>query len=166
MTRSSAKLAPVVALGVAGMLAAACAADPTLVESGAVVEVPVAAPPPAAPMAPPATNTTAAATGAVPVDPVPSTTASTAPPPLDLYAHTRPGMFAPQVQGITPRVYVPNSDAHSLTVIDPATGAVNHEVIAAEKSHVELAISTGREAAAKASWRNMLPPQQIGRAHV
>ncbi len=54
----------------------------------------------------------------------PPSTTTTAPPPLNLYALTMAGMFAPQVQGIPFRVYVPNSDAHSLTVIDPATGAV------------------------------------------
>ena len=55
--------------------------------------------------------------------------------------------------------------ANKLESINPATGAVNHEVIAAEKSHVELAISTGREAAAKASWRNMLPHQRAAILH-
>lgn len=49
---------------------------------------------------------------------------TTAPPPLNLYAFTGVGAFAPQVADVPARVYVPNSDAHSLTVIDPANGQV------------------------------------------
>lgn len=65
------------------------------------------------------------ATSAVaPTTTAPTTTASTVPPKLNLYAETTAGKFSPKVAGITPRVYVPNSDAHSLTVIDPATGTV------------------------------------------
>ncbi len=59
----------------------------------------------------------------------PTTTTTAAPPttaaaPLNLYAETAVGKFAPQVAGITPRVYVPNSDEHTVSVIDPATMTV------------------------------------------
>lgn len=73
----------------------------------------------------------AAVMAANPVAVTSTTTASaamapttTVPPPLNLYAETTAGKFAPQVRDIPARVYVPNSDGHSLTVIDPATGAV------------------------------------------
>lgn len=55
--------------------------------------------------------------------------------------------------------------ANKLESINPATGAVNHEVVAAEKSHVDLAVSTAREAAGKAAWRNMLPHQRAAILH-
>lgn len=62
------------------------------------------------------------------VDTTPTTAAlaptSTTPPSVNLYAETTAGKLAPQVQDIPSRVYVPNSDGHSLSVIDPATGAV------------------------------------------
>lgn len=48
----------------------------------------------------------------------------TAPVPLNLYAETTAGKFAPQVRDLTPRVYVPNSDEHTVSVIDPVTMAV------------------------------------------
>jgi betaine-aldehyde dehydrogenase len=50
--------------------------------------------------------------------------------------------------------------SQKLESINPATGGVNHEVVAAEKSHVDQAVAAAREAAAKASWRNMLPHQR------
>jgi YVTN family beta-propeller protein len=43
------------------------------------------------------------------------------PPPLDVYAGTGVGMFSPAVRGDPERVYVPNSDAGTVTVIDPRT---------------------------------------------
>ena len=43
------------------------------------------------------------------------------PPPPDIYAATRTGMFSPAVHGDPERVYVPNSDAGTVTVIDPHT---------------------------------------------
>jgi YVTN family beta-propeller protein len=73
--------------------------------------------------APPA-STVPATTTTPPTTAAPPSTTTTAPPKPDLYAFTRPGMFAPQVAGIPHRVYVPNSDAGSLTVIDPATGTL------------------------------------------
>jgi YVTN family beta-propeller protein len=82
----------------------------------------------------PTVSTTAASSTTAPV---PSTTAApttstaaptTAPPttapPLNLYAATIAGNFAPQVDGLAPRVYVPNSDERSVSVIDPATMTV------------------------------------------
>lgn len=74
--------------------------------------------------APDAPGTMATAPVTAPTTTAPTTAVPTTAPPLNLYANTMSGMFAPQVVGITPRVYVPNSDAHSLTVIDPATGTV------------------------------------------
>ena len=119
--RTLRKAGPALAFGIAGLVAAACAAETPTVDSSTAASV--GSPPPAAPPAgsPTTTTTPASTTTAVPVETIPVTTV---PPKPDLYAFTRAGMFAPQVQGITPRVYVPNSDAHSMTVIDPATGAV------------------------------------------
>ena len=71
-----------------------------------------------------ATTVDPSASSAAPATTAPATTASTAPAKLNLYAETTAGKFSAKVAGITPRVYVPNSDAHSLTVIDPATGGV------------------------------------------
>ncbi len=50
--------------------------------------------------------------------------------------------------------------SQKLESVNPATGSINHEVIAAEKSHVDQAVTAAREAAAKSSWRNMLPHQR------
>ncbi|MFI1581897.1 beta-propeller fold lactonase family protein [Embleya sp. NPDC020630] len=46
------------------------------------------------------------------------------PPPLDphdLYAADRPGMLADAVKGFPSRVYVPNTESNTVSVIDPAT---------------------------------------------
>jgi YVTN family beta-propeller protein len=46
------------------------------------------------------------------------------PPPLDprdLYAANRPGQFAAVVRGMRPLVWVPNSDADTVSVIDPSS---------------------------------------------
>jgi YVTN family beta-propeller protein len=63
----------------------------------------------------------------------PESTSTTAPPvvttttrapalaPLNLYAETVAGKLSPTVSDIPPRVYVPNSDENSVSVIDPAT---------------------------------------------
>jgi YVTN family beta-propeller protein len=45
-------------------------------------------------------------------------------PAANVYAATLSGTLAPAVAGVTPRVYVPNSVANTMTVIDPATMAV------------------------------------------
>jgi YVTN family beta-propeller protein len=73
--------------------------------------------------------------GAPPGDRPPAPAATTASPPSgprpaeerpaarrqrsDVYAHTRAGMLSPAVAGHRQRVYVPNSDADSVSVIDP-----------------------------------------------
>ncbi|MFZ4585782.1 MAG: hypothetical protein ACOYNI_11215 [Acidimicrobiia bacterium] len=59
------------------------------------------------------TPTTIAATSTAP-----STTAAR---PASIYAFTGPADLSPVVANVPPRVYVPNSDANTLTVIDPAT---------------------------------------------
>jgi YVTN family beta-propeller protein len=41
--------------------------------------------------------------------------------PRDIYAATRPGNLSPAVQAFPSRVYVPNSESRTVTVIDPAT---------------------------------------------
>ncbi|MFD0883977.1 hypothetical protein ACFQ08_05325, partial [Streptosporangium algeriense] len=45
----------------------------------------------------------------------------------DVYAHDRPGMLSPAVRGFPPRVYVPNSDSDTVSVIDPRTYRVIRE---------------------------------------
>lgn len=40
---------------------------------------------------------------------------------VDIYAHTRAGMFSPAVRGVPARVYVPNGKDNTVSVIDPAT---------------------------------------------
>jgi YVTN family beta-propeller protein len=53
--------------------------------------------------------------------PEPATTTTTLPPgPPNYLAHTM-GQVSPALADMPVRVYVPNSDAHTLTVIDPAT---------------------------------------------
>jgi YVTN family beta-propeller protein len=46
------------------------------------------------------------------------------PPPPNVYAATLSGSLSPAVAGIPARVYVPNSVAHTVVVIDPATFSV------------------------------------------
>ncbi|MER5322246.1 YncE family protein [Streptosporangium roseum] len=41
--------------------------------------------------------------------------------PTDVYAHDRPGMLSPAVAEFPERVYVPNSESDTVTVIDPRT---------------------------------------------
>jgi YVTN family beta-propeller protein len=43
------------------------------------------------------------------------------PDPHDVYAADRPGLFAPAVRRFPPRVYVPNSESNTVSVIDPKT---------------------------------------------
>jgi YVTN family beta-propeller protein len=49
------------------------------------------------------------------------TTVSTAPKPPDVYEFTKAGMLADSVKDIPTRVYVPNSESSSVSVIDPTT---------------------------------------------
>jgi YVTN family beta-propeller protein len=47
------------------------------------------------------------------------------PPPPNVFGHTLdPAAISPAVASLPPRVYVPNSDAHTVTVIDPLTFTV------------------------------------------
>jgi YVTN family beta-propeller protein len=64
------------------------------------------------------TSTTVPPTTAVAAAPV---TTTTAPAVTDVYANTRAGMLAPSVQDIPTRVYVPNGQSATVSVIDPAT---------------------------------------------
>src|SRR5260370_9339481 len=41
--------------------------------------------------------------------------------PNDIYAADRPGALSPVVKNFPPRVYVPNTESNTVTVIDPAT---------------------------------------------
>ncbi|MET8048061.1 YncE family protein [Streptosporangium sp. NPDC005286] len=41
--------------------------------------------------------------------------------PVDVYAHDRPGMLSPVVARFPERVYVPNSESNTVSVIDPRT---------------------------------------------
>src|SRR5437868_4834571 len=46
------------------------------------------------------------------------------PPPLDpndIYAADKPNQLSPVVKGFLPRVYVPNTESNTVSVIDPAT---------------------------------------------
>jgi len=42
-------------------------------------------------------------------------------PPVNVYANTLSGSILPALQKVPPRVYVPNSDTNTVTVIDPTT---------------------------------------------
>ncbi|MEV4098031.1 hypothetical protein [Streptosporangium saharense] len=53
--------------------------------------------------------------------PVPAKALPKAPEKLDVYAHDRPGMLSPAVAGFPSRVYVPNSESDTVSVIDPRT---------------------------------------------
>jgi YVTN family beta-propeller protein len=55
----------------------------------------------------------------------------------DVYAHTRVVDLAAAVRGIAPRVYVPNSEAGSVDVIDPATlQVIDHFNVGMNPQHV------------------------------
>ncbi len=57
-----------------------------------------------------------------PPEPMPTTTVAPAPPArVNIYAHTLTPHLSPAVAGIPVRAYVPNSDAATVSVIDPAT---------------------------------------------
>jgi betaine-aldehyde dehydrogenase len=49
--------------------------------------------------------------------------------------------------------------------INPATGALNHAVGAADAAQVDEAVQSARRAAAHASWRNLLPHQRAAVLH-
>jgi YVTN family beta-propeller protein len=56
-----------------------------------------------------------------PAWPVVQTSAEVPAGPVNIYAHTMAPEFSPAVAGVPLRVYVPNSDAASVSVIDPTT---------------------------------------------
>src|SRR5438067_1033146 len=67
---------------------------------------------------------------AAPAPPSPAT-------PTNVYASTGAGMLAPAAAEVPPRVYVPNSDAGSVDVIDPATfKVVEHFGVGRNPQHV------------------------------
>ena len=49
------------------------------------------------------------------------TTTTTTPAPLNVYQYTMAGMLSPSVADVPPRIYVPNSESATVSVIDPAT---------------------------------------------
>ena len=53
----------------------------------------------------------------------------------DVYAHTRAGMLAPGVEDDLERIYVPNSDADTVSVIDPAKAEVVETFAVADLPH-------------------------------
>ena len=109
-------------LGAGSLTLAACSPAPGQVAVQGqpdVVNDAAASPPVPHPAITMAAETTVLATTAVA-----STVVATTVPRLDLYAFTRAGMLAPKVAAVTPMVYVPNTDARSITIINPATGDV------------------------------------------
>ncbi|MDQ4047989.1 MAG: hypothetical protein M3131_01200 [Actinomycetota bacterium] len=56
-------------------------------------------------------------------------------PPGGVYAHTRAGMLSPTVKDQLERIYVPNSDADSVSVIDPRTAKVVDTFAVAQLPH-------------------------------
>lgn len=60
-----------------------------------------------------------------------------APPSENVYAATAPGHMSPQVAGIPQRVYVPNTKAGTVDVIDPETfRRVGHFSVGADPNHI------------------------------
>ncbi|MGW4423403.1 YncE family protein [Streptosporangium sp. NPDC004631] len=57
----------------------------------------------------------------------PSPTGQERSAPVDVYAHDRPGMLSPVVARFPARVYVPNSESDTVSVIDPRTYRVIRE---------------------------------------
>ena len=61
----------------------------------------------------------------------------TIPPPFNVYASTIDGTVDPRVAGIAPRVYVPNSTANTVDVIDPVTfQVVDHFRVGSIPHHI------------------------------
>jgi YVTN family beta-propeller protein len=60
-----------------------------------------------------------------------------APGAESVYAHTAAGAFSPAVAGVPARVYVPNSDAGTVDVIDPTTFAItSHFKVGKNPQHI------------------------------
>ncbi|HKN40324.1 MAG TPA: YncE family protein [Acidimicrobiia bacterium] len=70
----------------------------------------------------------------------PSTTSSgstLAPAAPGVYAHTGPTDLSPAVAGVPTRVYVPNSESHTVDVIDPATfKVIDHFAVGRAPQHI------------------------------
>ncbi len=57
--------------------------------------------------------------------------------PANVYAADRPGMLAPEVKDFPSRIYVPNSNSNTVSVIDPATFKVIQTIpVGAQPQHV------------------------------
>jgi YVTN family beta-propeller protein len=66
-----------------------------------------------------------------------ATEESVVPPAFNVYANTMDGYVEPLLSGIKPLVYVPNSNANTLDIIDPATmRVVDHLNVGAIPHHV------------------------------
>jgi YVTN family beta-propeller protein len=72
------------------------------------------------PTAAPGTSTTSPTSSTTP----PTSAPATSPAPVNLYAATGADMLAPALRTVPPRVYVPNSNGDTVTVIDPKTFSV------------------------------------------
>jgi betaine-aldehyde dehydrogenase len=60
--------------------------------------------------------------------------------------------------------WISDTSAH-FTHINPATGEANYTICAATEEHLDEAIRSAHEAAAKASWRHMLPHERAKILH-
>jgi YVTN family beta-propeller protein len=98
-----------------------------------------AAPEPVNVAAAPPPTTTPTSTPTTTSAPPAATTAPSPPGPaaarLNLYAETTAGKLAPTVGDIPLRVYVPNSDENTLSVIDPATFTVMGKIPTGQMPH-------------------------------
>src|SRR5579871_329179 len=57
--------------------------------------------------------------------------------PHDIYAADHPNMLSPAVRDFVPRIYVPNTESHTVDVIDPATMKVDdHFPVGRQPQHV------------------------------
>jgi YVTN family beta-propeller protein len=88
-------------------------------------------------------DVTAAPTTSTVSDAPLTTAAAPVPPPdavsggEDVYAHTHVGDLSPAVAGVPPRVYVPNSEAGTVDVIDPATfRIIDHFKVGKNPQHI------------------------------
>jgi DNA-binding beta-propeller fold protein YncE len=82
-------------------------------------------------------------TGRAPAGPLPALPAlapvgpSPEAPTTNVYAATAAGMLSPAVAGVPFRIYVPNSDAGTLDVVDPGTArVVDHYAVGRNPQHV------------------------------
>lgn len=72
-----------------------------------------------------------------PSSPAPPTRVPVPPTPRNVYAGITPRTLAPAVRGIAPRVYVPNNDNGTVSVIDPRTFTVIHTLrVGADPQHI------------------------------